>query len=399
LFRNDIINKYSRLGFDLIYRFLIVFIFALSFFAIFDFRKPYNQESILLGTSLPKDGIIQEWGKSVLTGANSYFKYANENNILDDKKVHLLSYDDKYEPDLTYLNTKRLILEDNVFALFGFVGTPTVKKILPLIENTKIPFVAPFTGAGFLRTNNHSNIINIRSSYQEEIYKIVKYLNNQKGITNFAVFYQNDDYGEEVYSSLLKVLRVNQLKLVSEGSYKRNTLSISHALHAMKNKDIGAIIMIGAYKANALFIKKAREIDNLKDTIFATVSFGDANAMIKELNYESKNLIFSQVVPSYDDTTLEIAKEYRKIYSHYYPKNDFSFISFESFIAAKAVIKSLEKTKDNLTRVNFIDSLKSLNKNDIKDLDLEFRNHQLLNKAYLYKYEDSKFKEIKYELK
>jgi len=383
----------------MIYRLFIVIATVIITLNILNTSKNYNVESIILGTSLPKDGIIQEWGKSVLTGANAYFKYTNEKELLGNKRIHLLSYDDKYEPDLTFLNTQKLIDEDNVFGLFGLVGTPTVKRILPLIENTNIPFIAPFTGASFLRNNNSSNIINLRSSYQEEIYKIVKYLNNEKNITNFAVFYQNDDYGEEVYTSLLKVLKINNLNLVSEGSYKRNTLSINHALHAMKDKKIGAIVMIGAYKANALFIKKARQIENLKDTIFATVSFGDANAMIKELNYESENLIFSQVIPSYNDTSLEIAREYQEVYSKYYPNSEYSFISFESFIAAKAVVRSLQKVQKGITRKNFIEALKKLNKNDIKDLDLKFANHQLLNKTYLYKYEDSKFKEVDYELK
>lgn len=381
----------------MLYRFIIVFIFAFICFNIFNTEKPYTKKTITLGASLPKDGIIQEWGNSVLTGANAYFKYANDNKLLGEKKVKLISLDDKYEPGLTLLNTKQLIFTNNVFSLFGFVGTPTVKKILPLIADTNIPFIAPFTGASFLRKEEVSNIINLRSSYLEEVYKIVKYLKDEKKIKNIAVFYQNDDYGEEVYTSLLKVLVRNKLKLVSEGSYKRNTLSITHALHAMKNKKIEAIIMIGAYKANSLFIKKARQLDSLKEVLYATVSFGDADAMIRELDYNSKNLIFSQVVPSYDDTSLDIVKEYQKIYSSYYPNKKFSFISFEAFIAAKAVVKSLKKTQNNLTRTNFLNALKSLNQNDIKDINFEFKNHQLLNTTYLYKYENSKFKEIKNE--
>ncbi|XPV67884.1 MAG: ABC transporter substrate-binding protein [Halarcobacter sp.] len=383
----------------MIYRMFIVVVTVIVTLSLFNTNKKYNAETIILGTSLPKNGIIKEWGISVLTGANAYFQYANEKKLLDKRSIHLLSYDDKYEPDLTYANTKKLITEDNIFALFGFVGTPTVKRILPLIENTNIPFIAPFTGASFLRDKRYTNIINLRSSYKQEVYKIVKYLKNKKNISNIAVFYQNDDYGEEVYSSLLNVLDENQLKLVSEGSYKRNTLSISHALHTMKNKKIGAIVMVGAYKANALFIKKARQIESLKDTIFATVSFGDANAMIKELDYKSKNLIFSQVIPSYNNISLDIVNEYHKIYSKYYPKREYSFISFEAFIAAKAVVKSLQKVEDNLSRENFIEALKNLNGNDIKDLNIKFKNQQLLNKTYLYKYEDSKFKEIKYELR
>lgn len=96
----------------------------------------------------------------------------------------------------TLSNTRTLIEKDNVFALFGFVGTPTVKRILPFITQSNIPFIAPYTGASFLRTNDAENIVNFRSSYAQEMDSLVEYLTTQKKINRFAIFYQNDDYGE-----------------------------------------------------------------------------------------------------------------------------------------------------------------------------------------------------------
>ncbi len=104
-------------------------------------------------------------------------------------------------------NTNKLLYQDEVFALFGYVGTPTVKSVLPTVEIENIPFISSFTGAGFLRNKNQNNFLNFRSSYQEEIEVLIKYLHYNKKISKFAVFYQNDDYGEEGYVSVIKSLK------------------------------------------------------------------------------------------------------------------------------------------------------------------------------------------------
>jgi len=234
----------------------IVAVFIAFVLIVLNFENDeLDGSSLKLGLSIPRSGIMHAMGDAVYSGANAYFLYAGQNKLLGDVKIDLIVYDDKYEPDLTAENIKKLI-NKNVFAFFGLVGTPTVKKILPIIRNTDIPLVAPFTGASFLRNNEGIDIVNFRSSYKEEIDYIVEYLRNKRDVSRFAVFYQNDDYGEEGFVSLLYSLNERGLKLSGEGTYKRNTLSIRHAFHEIKSSKPEAVFMIGAYKANALFIKR-----------------------------------------------------------------------------------------------------------------------------------------------
>lgn len=374
----------------------ILIIFSLTYIKLKD--EIYNSKVLLLGTSIPKTGIMKAWGNGVYTGANAYFKFVNESRILPNgKKIKLISLDDKYEPELTLDNINKLIKNNNLFALFGFVGTPTVKNILPILDEINIPFIAPFTGASFLRNTSKKNFVNFRSSYQEEIDKIVGYLNEKKDIKKFAVFYQNDNYGEEGYISLIESLQKRNLKLHGEGMYKRNTLSIRHAFTEIKEEKPEAIIMVGAYRANALFIKKAKEDEALKDAIFCNVSFSDANEMIRLLDFDTKNLLFSQVVPSYDDYRIEVIKEYKYLMKKYFPKEPLGFVSLESFLAAKTITTALSRVEGTLTKNKFLLSLKTVPSDTLKGIELKYKNTQLLNKVYLFEYRDSKFKEIDYE--
>ncbi|ADG92641.1 Extracellular ligand-binding receptor [Arcobacter nitrofigilis DSM 7299] len=377
-----------------------LFIFGIIIIAIYNIFKvdTYDNKVIIVGSSLPKTGIIKSWGESVISGANSYFKFVNDTKLLGDETIKFLTYDDKYEPELTIDNTEKLINNDKVFALFGFVGTPTVKAILPILQDSKIPFFAAFTGASFLRNEENNNFINLRNSYEQEIERLVYYLNNKKGLKRIAVFYQNDDYGEEGYVALLKSLKRRKLPLISEGSYKRNTLSITHAFNEIKDAKPEAIIMIGAYQANALFIKKAKENENFKNTIFCNISFGDANAMVTELNkykVNTKNLIFSQVVPSYTDTSLPIVNEYQTLMKKYYPNVKLGFISFEAFLGAKVLVSAISRINGDKTRNKLIAALEKTPSSDLEGITIKYKNSQLLNKTYLFRYENKIFTEIK----
>lgn len=155
--------------------------------------------------------------------------------------------------------------------------------------------------------------------------------------------------------------------------------------------------MVGAYKANALFIKTAKKDPAFKNTVFCNISFGDANEIIKELDYETKNLIFSQVVPSYDDDSKPVILEYKDMMRRYFPDKPLGFISLESFLAAKTVVAALKNVRGNLTREKFLRELKNLKSDTLAGVNISFKNNQLHNRVYLFKYKNSKFIEVDYE--
>jgi ABC-type branched-subunit amino acid transport system substrate-binding protein len=123
-----------------------------------------------------------------------WFDQFNAQGGLAGKSIEIRTLDDGYEPDRCTENT-RMFIEDDVFALFGYIGTPTSLAALPLIKKTQIPFIAPFTGAMGLREPITKNVFHLRASYNDETALIVRQLTNL-GLKKIAVFYQNDSYGK-----------------------------------------------------------------------------------------------------------------------------------------------------------------------------------------------------------
>lgn len=376
--------------------FLALFILILFFFFTSSY-KGIEKNSIVLGSSLPLTGINSHLGRDVVVGANTYFSHTNARGGVQGKKIEFIQYDDKYEPENTFSNTIKLITKDDVFALFGFVGTPTVKRVLPLISETNIPFIAPYTGASFLRTKETPNVVNFRSSYTEELDALVEYLTKQKSITRFAIFYQNDDYGEEGYIALSNALAKRNLTLSAEGTYKRNTLSIRHAIHEIETAKPEAIILVGSYKPTARFIEKVKEHIPLK-MIFCPISFVNADALMGELQGKGENILFSQTIPSYDDFYSKEAVEYLKNLAFYYPEEKPSLVSYEAYLAAKAVVTALKAISGTITPSKFLDKLKHTPPQTLDNIPLKYNHAQLLNQVYLSHYVNGKFEIIqKYE--
>jgi len=373
------------------YKYIFLIVIVIVGTLIYSQKHDDVGNTIKFGSSLPLHGINKQLGLSVKQGAMAYFSYANKKKLLGEKKIEFISYDDKYEPELTLENLNTLLHKDKVFALFGFVGTPTIKAIMPIISESDIPFIAPFSGASFLRIPKRDNFINFRSSYADEIEKIIRYLYYVKHITKIAIFYQNDDYGDNGYVTAIKSLKKRGLSLVSEGTYRRNTLSVTQSLYDIYSSKPEAIIMVGAYKPVALFVKRYRQMDKSKKTIFCNISFVNADELVHELNYKTKNMIFSQTVPSYNDLSLPIVKEYRKILKVTYPNTKYGFVSLESYLDAKISVEALEKIENGITRERFLNNLKKLAKT--------YKDKKLFGRVFLFEYKDKKFVELQGNVK
>src|SRR5437762_7958596 len=156
------------------------------------------------------------------TGMNAAFDEINKKGGVQGRKLKLISMDDGYEPDKSIVATKKLIEEDKVFALIGPVGTPTAAAAQPIATAAKVPFIGPFTGAGFLRNPKLENVINVRASYGAETEAWIKHLTEDLKVKKIAIFYQDDAFGRAGLDGVGAAMRRRNLTLVEEGTYERN---------------------------------------------------------------------------------------------------------------------------------------------------------------------------------
>ncbi|RQD59735.1 MAG: hypothetical protein D5R98_07340 [Desulfonatronovibrio sp. MSAO_Bac4] len=346
-----------------------------------------TDDEILIGSSLALTGHASFLGTQILKGAKSYINHVNEQGGVHGRKIRIIEYDDGYDPPQCLANTQKLIVEDQVFCLFSYVGTPTTVKVLPLIAEARIPLVGIFSGANDFREPFNRYIINVRASYYEETREAVKYFVEELGIEDIAVFYQYDAYGFDGLKGTELALKDYGLAPVARGSYTRGTMNIEEGLENIIHSGAEAVVMIGTYDACAKFIQTSRRQGF--NPVFHNVSFVGSEELARILGPEGDGVIVTQVVPPPDSlesqALLSGVLEFTELYRRYYPDEQPNLVALEGFINAKVLVEGLRRSGRNLNRERFIDAIESIQNYSLgiaNTLSFSPDNHQGLSRVY-----------------
>jgi ABC-type branched-subunit amino acid transport system substrate-binding protein len=329
--------------------------------------------AILIGQSAAFSGPAQELGLEMRQGAKLVFDSVNAQGGIHGRKIQLVTHDDGYEPERAAANTRKLIYEDRVFALFGYVGTPTSQASLPIFTEAKVPFIGAFTGAQLLREPFNRYIFNARASYFDETEKIVEQLVSL-GSKTVAVFYQNDAYGKAGLAGVERALVKRNMKMAATATVERNTADVIAAVKGINPTQPDAVVMVSAYKSVAAFVKEMKKAGST--TQFHNVSFVGSRPLAKELGPDGPGVAVSQVVPFPWGASVPVVKDYQRLMNASGAK-ELSFTSLEGFIAAKILAEGLKRAGKDLTREKLISSLEGMSNVDLGGFQIAFspKNH------------------------
>lgn len=368
-----------------------------------------TESSIVLGQSAAFKGTSAALGSELWRGADAYFQHINSQGGIHGRKIKIIAMDDGYEGNATLKNTIRLINNEKVFGLFGYVGTPTIVKALPVIQKFSkrgVFLFSNFTGAQPQREPPHDEyVFNIRSSYRQETKGLVDRF-VRIGYKKFGVFIQGDAYGKSGSDGVRRGLKEHGLEILAEATYKRGTpysSSMEKQVEVLMSAGVDVVVSIGAYEACAAFIRDMR-LAGFKGPI-ANVSFVGAESLLELLiNEEEKRkikltskLVNSQVVPPWDKTSIPLVKKYQAMMDKYKPQvpdhlmdpnykpAKYSFVSLEGFLNAVVLVDILKRSPKELTRANFVETLEKTKNLDIGlGLPINFSEtrHQALDNVF-----------------
>ena len=311
---------------------------------------------LVLGQSAAFSGPAAQLGIQMNKGAKIFFDQLNASGGVNGHTIELRTLDDGYEPDRCKANTEKLI-KDDVFALLGYVGTPTCVAALPLINDARIPFFGPFTGAEVLRDPFSKWVFHLRASYYDETGLIVKQLTSL-GLKKIAVFYQDDAYGKAGLEGVKRALKPLGLEPVALGTVQRNTVDVAKSVAEIVPKMPDAVVQISAYKSCAAFIREARKAGY--GGTFFNVSFVGTQALADELGKEGRGIMVSQVMPFPFSTTTAISREYLDAVAKAGADAHSNYSSMEGYLSAKVFTEGLRRAGRNPSRESLVSALESI---------------------------------------
>lgn len=341
----------------------LLFLLALGVRPACSAEPGIGPRSILIGQSAAFSGPSGSLGREFRQGAHYAFNEVNARGGVHGRQIITLYRDDGYEPDRAQTNTRKFIDKDQVFALFGYVGTAPVVTSLPLLERAGIPLVAPVTGAQVVRNPVNRFVYNLRASYHQEISLLVDYL-FRYGRDAVAIVYQDDAFGRDALKGLLSALASTGRKPVAVETVKRNSTETQEVARRVARSKPEAVLLASSYATNSSFIKNFRRVDSTAQ-IF-NLSFVGSNALSRALPHSLRHGVgITQVVPFPWDARLPIVRDYQLAMKHADPSASFGFSSLEGYMAAQLLIKALEQAGPNPTRQALMRSLDHLQSADL----------------------------------
>ncbi|MGF6709077.1 branched-chain amino acid transport system substrate-binding protein [Luteibacter sp. W1I16] len=350
---------------------------------------------IRLGMVNAQTGAAAGLGQGMRSGAMAVFDDINANGGIHGRQIELLVDDDAYEPDQAIDATLKMIEDKKVFALFGFVGTPTANAVLPIVKETNTPLIGVFSGAMVLRQPVVPEVFNIRASYDDELDVLVTRFIEDRGAKRFAVFYQDDSFGLAGLHGTERALKLHGLQVVAKAAFQRGTNAVNGGLATLIDTDPDVVIMVGPYAPLAAFIASARE--QKLNASLATVSFVGTDNLVKLVGTTGNGVVISQVVPFPGDHSLPLVQQCETLLAKQLPRMNLGFVNFEGCITAKVLAMALEKAGPALTRTAMVEALESMHEKDLGGIRVSFtpKNHQASTAVFLTMITDGKIIAIK----
>jgi len=320
-----------------------------------------SARSIVIGQSAPLSGANAELGNDIRNGVLAYFKKVNDAGGVHGRRLELVTLDDANQVPRAEANSKKMVEEQGVFALYGYASATLSRPALPFVEKHKVPFIGPFTGADPMRVFNR-HVYNMRASYADELEKIVEHYSTF-GIKRFAVVHYDDVVGRENLTAVERALNKRNLAMVSVAAFKdRAKPDIEGGLKEVMKGNPEVVIFTTLYKATSDFIKSARKAGFGPQMV--SNSFPGASPLAKELGKEGAGVAIAQVVPPPTRRAVPVVKEYQDAIEKLLGKKDFSFTSLEAYIGAKVAVEALRRAGPRPTRESFMQALDGLRSYD-----------------------------------
>lgn len=325
-----------------------------------------QESTITLGQSTDLSGPLAELGQAMHQGALAAFVSVNMQGGIHGRSIALNTLDDAYDVPRSLANAKQLLADSNTFALFNCFGTPHTEAILPLVQETGIPFFAPLTGAQLARVPQR-NVFNIRASYAEETAKLIQHLSTL-GIKRIAVVYQGNAFGKEIFVSAQQAMGKYGVPEGASATVENDAHDAQAAAQKIAQSQPEAVLIGLAGKPTVEFVKAFRVLRR-GTSLYALSVMGTA-ATVQTLGSDAAGMTITQVVPLPTNPTVPISREFMQAWKAVGAKTEPSHLALEGYINARVFCEVLQRAGKNLTRSSFIDALWTFKKWDMGGFEI-----------------------------
>ena len=302
-----------------------------------------SARTIVLGQSAPLSGPAQALGEEIRNGALACLRTLNDAGGVHGRRIELATLDDAGDPAHALANTQRLAEQMQAFALLAYPTASVTREVLAAVQQARVPFFAPLSGAELVRLPNRY-VVTVRASRAEEIERVVEYY-TQLGLQRFALEPGRGSEAAEwrdAFGRTLKKLRVESSAAA----------------------DSADVVVVAAPVSEAADLVRSLKRSGSRAQIVA-LSVADAGELAGALGREGAGVALSQVVPPLERISLPLVAEYREAYAKETGGKPFSAASLEACLGARVFAEAARRAGPTLTRDALMQALETMTAYDV----------------------------------
>ncbi len=328
-----------------------------------------HSKEIVFGQSRYKSKAFKLYGDIIESGIIACFNAINEQGGIKNKKLKLISMDDMGEPLQAEKNIDFMRTKYKIDMFLGNMGTRSIVKVLPLIENGEIAMFFPWAGGSKLTNPNLTDIINGPGLIKPQIELLIDHTINNLGFRRIAIFHADDGFSTGITNDAINLLKQYGISPLAVENYNRFTMNIKRSAKKLLKADPKVIICISTTPPTVKLISNFFEHGDFGTTFLGIDSAFLVGDILRE---KGAKFFYSSAVPDPKDASIPIVKEYQENLTKFFPEEVFNILSLTYYISAKIITLAIKNLTGPITKEKIIAQIEQMQDYDLGGFKVDF---------------------------
>ena len=322
--------------------------------------------TITIGSTQPLTGPAAPGYSEIAPASNAYFQYLNAHGGVFGRKITYDYVDDGYNPTNTASQTRKLVLQDKVFAIFSALGTPTHLAVADYLNSEKVPDVFVSSGCNCWNdVSKYPNTFGWQPDYTIEGKVLGQYIKQSLAGKKVGYFFQNDEFGLDGVKGLDDQLGASSI--ASRQNYVPTNTNVGPQIAALQASGAQVVVSFTIPAFTALALLTAAKLGYHPTWVVSNVG-SDVPTLTGLLTTFSKGAVGAQLLGGMvSDTYLPLISDssnpwislFKGIHDQYISSLPWDGNVLYGMAQAYTLAQAFKAAGRNPTRSSFVKSLES----------------------------------------
>jgi ABC-type branched-subunit amino acid transport system substrate-binding protein len=320
--------------------------------------------TITIGSHQPLTGVAAPGYSEIAPASNAYFQYVNAHGGIYGRKIVYKYLNDQYNPTITSTVVHQLVLQDNVYAIFNGLGTPTHLAVAQYLNSAKVPDVFISSGCECWNApTKYPYSFGWQTDYVREGKILGSYIKQHFKGKKIGYFYQGDEFGQDGVKGLN--MEIPKSQVVAKEAYNSTNINVGPQVAALKAAGAQVVVSFSVPAFTAFFQLTSLKLQ-FKPQLAVSVVGSDPTTLggmlasfgkNKKLSALTQGVITDGYLPSLGDTGNSWIALFKKIHNQYIPKLPFDGNVATGLAVGYTFVQAMFKAGRNPTRQALIDAI------------------------------------------